>query len=807
MRRPLAYAAVVLITGILYGIGQGIIFLALGLILVALGPFIHFYSHHKPTKGLAPKWLFFIFLFTLLISIIHSSKWVRMDQTILSQVADGETITIHGQVQSVQETENSTKIILSQVTTDLLTGTLHVDQLLVYPESSTQGSWQIGSYVQAKGQVAFFSKARNPGNFDQESFYHSRGILFSLRRTVLIQETKPRGFSIHRSLFALRTKLNQVYHSNLPGEEAGLISAMSLGDKNDLSEEAKLLFQMAGIIHLLSVSGTHISALSSNSYRFLKGRGVGLFQSAFLSGLLALLYGDLCGNSVSTIRAVGMFLLLLFGDVRGRTYDTLSGLALLAILLLFQNPLSILDPSFQFSFGAVLVVVLIQRPVQKKYISFCRDRYDRIYRRKADSHFALSLKEHVVNSIIGAVLIQFGTLPLVAFFFYEVPSYVFLLNLLVLPLFPALLITALSGALVNLWLPLPILFGPIHFILYFYEFMADLSLKLPGGQVIVGKPWKIVILFFYVFLLAIIHLPKWRIRERYRWLLLPCLIFLIIHPKWSGSYIDALDVGQGEGIFIHTRQGENLMVDGGSSDVSKVGTYRILPYLKSTGIPSLDYWIVTHGDLDHLSGMEEVIQSGYQVKHMVLAKGMKEDEKKTELLQLAKTYDIQVLYTEPGDVLHLEGNRSLAFPKKNPTELVFLFPGREMTSVEDGNQACQSFLLRDGDFRGVFTGDLDQEGEERILSSGFLPRTGVDFLSAGHHGSRTSTCDKWLDELHPKMVEISAGMNNSYGHPSKETIQRLEDRRIPYYVTMDTGMQRYTYRKGRAQVEVFCYTK
>ena len=132
MRRPLAYAAVVLITGILYGIGQGIIFLALGLILVALGPFIHFYSHHKTTKGLAPKWLFFIFLFTLLISIIHSSKWVRMDQTILSQVADGETITIHGQVQSVQETENSTKIILSQVTTDLLTGTLHLDQLLVY---------------------------------------------------------------------------------------------------------------------------------------------------------------------------------------------------------------------------------------------------------------------------------------------------------------------------------------------------------------------------------------------------------------------------------------------------------------------------------------------------------------------------------------------------------------------------------------------------------------------------------------------------------------------------------------------------
>lgn len=100
--------------------------------------------------------------------------------------------------------------------------------------------------------------------------------------------------------------------------------------------------------------------------------------------------------------------------------------------------------------------------------------------------------------------------------------------------------------------------------------------------------------------------------------------------------INVLDVGQGDGIFIQTEEGEHFFVDGGSSDVKQVGAYRILPFLKAKGIASVKGWMVSHADQDHISGLVELLEEGYPIEYLIVADGMVRDEASKELLHMAK---------------------------------------------------------------------------------------------------------------------------------------------------------------------------
>lgn len=680
--------------------------------------------------------------------------------------------------------------------------------------------WRPGCHVRLTGQISALEPARNPGNFNARSYYEARGILCAVKNADLISSVKGRNpVDRFRSfLYVLRSRMTETYTRALPGEEGGLLASMTLGSREELSEEARGLFQKAGLIHLMAVSGTHIQVVASRLYKKLKKKGVGLFLSGLLAGLAALFYGALCGNSLSTDRAVGMFLLLVLGDILGRAYDTLTGLGLLAVLLLLRQPAAIEDTGFIFSFSAVLVMVLFQNPLARAYQSFCKNRYERKYRRKVGERFLLSLPEQAALRFLSALGFQLATLPLMAYLFYEIPVYVFLLNLLVLPLFPLLLILGLAGGLILSLLPLDFLLWPCHLILYLYEWTADLSQRMPGGRLIVGKPALALISLYYLILMALTHSIQRKI-DPPRVLALLALSFLLIARLPEPCHVDMLDVGQGDGILIHDRKGGNLMVDGGSSDVNKVGTYRILPYLKEEGIRSLDSWVISHTDNDHISGMKEVIESGYPLGQIIIAKGMPRDESWEEIAELAEAHEIPVREVSPGDCLVMGDSRlTFLYPegesvdecggdssKKAAGEASKKTSGgsskklsgdssKESSEDADKNALCLSFWLETGDACGIFTGDLPMESENEIMETEFfsdlIRDRNLTFIKIGHHGSATSSAEDWLDALNPETALISAGQNNRYGHPSKETIERLDDRNIPWHLTSQEGMIR-----------------
>ena len=85
--------------------------------------------------------------------------------------------------------------------------------------------------------------------------------------------------------------------------------------------------------------------------------------------------------------------------------------------------------------------------------------------------------------------------------------------------------------------------------------------------------------------------------------------------------LTVLDVGQGDGIYLHTDSGYDIFIDGGSTNEQSVGKYRILPYLKSNGVNEIDYWFVSHTDLDHISGLLEIFDEGYRIRNLVLFRG------------------------------------------------------------------------------------------------------------------------------------------------------------------------------------------
>ena len=236
-----------------------------------------------------------------------------------------------------------------------------------------------------------------------------------------------------------------------------------------------------------------------------------------------------------------------------------------------------------------------------------------------------------------------------------------------------------------------------------------------------------------------------------------------------------LDVGQGDGIFWQTEDGKTFLCDAGSSSVSQVGKYRILPFLKCRGIGKLDYLFLTHMDEDHINGAVELLeaQGEIDVACLVLPALEERDETYGQIERLAERRKIPVLKFQEGmkmgaDVWNIE---CLA-PRK----------GADGT---DKNRDSLVLAVQYGSFRALLTGDVEKEGEEYLEESGRAGKISV--LKVAHHGSKNSTSKELLEQIRPTVSVISCGRDNSYGHPSKELLERLEDVRTVVYETEKSG--------------------
>ncbi len=719
-------------------------------------------------------------------------------------------------------------------------------------------TFKIGNRIRVSGSLESFQLPRNPGQFNERFYYRSRQYYYKFfgEEIVILDASVWKILEILRDL---RKKLVSVYDAHLVSKEAGVIKAMVLGEKSGLLEEIKTLYQQNGIGHLMAISGLHISLFGRGFYRILEKLGSPKKVSSVLAISVMWLYGLMTGFSISANRAVVMLMLSFAAGIVGRTYDMATALSVSGCIILIQKPMLCFDCGFLLSFGSIIGIGFFY-PLLENVAELKKTKKQKGTVKKT----TIDLIQHVIiNKIVNPILksllaslsVQFVTLPIILYFYFEIPVYGVFLNILVIPFMSILLSLSILGGVAGLLFPkipfLPRFFlGSVHMILNFYEICGETFGSLPYSQVIVGKPqiWQIILYYGVLacigaILFIMVHRENkigiflygkkeneksfgdfWFIRKNISdksdyilqklwiawkkssgwWkcgicLLLLCSAAFLLIPadKWSTKELEMtfLDVGQGDCIFLKNGNGMTCLIDGGSTDEKSVGTYRIMPFLKSKGVGSLDYVIVTHTDSDHINGIVELLEKnkegGIKINYLVLPKTTLIEENYEKLINLAEKNKIPIIYIKEGDSFR-EGN----------LEMICLHPAPDFVP-ENVNSYSTLLQVEYGGFKALLTGDLEGNGEEVLLERGKLED--IFLLKVAHHGSKNSTSEKFLEKVNPELAIISYGENNSYGHPHAQTLERLKSVRSKIMSTADHGG--ITIEIDKERVKVYGYIK
>ncbi len=653
----------------------------------------------------------------------------------------------------------------------IITGKEHKDEnLIVYIKVPDKGySLQlymadsdneplIGTVIKVRGKTFAFPAATNYGEFDSRKYYRTLKIAYRITDAKVL-ETAGKEDSLKEFLYRERERFGKKLDAFFSKEDAGIMKAVLLGDKGGLSADIKDLYKRGGIIHILSVSGLHISLIGMALYKLLRKGSLWVLPSAIISMIIMFLYGIMCGMGTSAFRAIVMFVIKLAADVIGRSYDMLSAMSLSGIMLILDQPLYITHSGFLMSYGAIIAIGYVLPA------------------------FPEVIRQGKLKIVSGSLAISLATFPVYINTYYTFPVYSMVLNLLVLPLVALLM---LSGFLVILLGSISLSLGfilsmPAHVILIWYRFCCNISGSIPGNTWYVGHANVVQTIAYLIFLVLFCVIGMYNREgeksrserlERMRVLLLGLGIVIASFRLTPELKITILDVGQGDGIVIESKEG-NYLVDGGSTSKKNVGKYQIIPYLSYEGIGSLDAVIVTHEDEDHVSGiiemMEEMAKSGgaIRIKNLILpdiSESSKGDNYK-KLERYAGLLDIPVSYIGRGSVI---SNKNLYIKCLGPVPKM---------STDEPNAYSTVLYLECDLFKGILTGDVDGEGQENLRS--FLAGSSskyrdITFLKVSHHGSRFTTDSSFLSIVKPKIAGISCGKDNRYGHPHKEVLDRLK---------------------------------
>ncbi len=706
-------------------------------------------------------------------------------------LSQGEEITIQGQISGKEEKKQQFIYDLTNVRV-IADGKAYPSfGILMY---SSDGQYRPGNRLKAVGRYEPFQTSRNEGNFNEKQFRQSRKweFRFYAEKEYLLSAKENRYAA---ALEELRQNMREVFIRSMQAEDAGIMTTLTLGDKTQMDQEVKELYQKAGISHILAISGLHVSLLGMGLLGFLQKLGCPQKLAALSALWVVYSFGQFSGMEVSAGRAVGMFALLMTAHLAGCSYDSLTALAFTAMVQLWENPFLLEYAGFLFSYGAVLGVSLVYQVFRNASGSTKKEK------KKSNEICAVLRRVSCKGKdmFLASLCIQLTTLPFLFYFYYEAPCYSALVNCCILPFVGILLFFGLAGGIFGCFLPWlgTLLLKPAGWILVVNQSVCRWCLSLPGSIFLAGKPTPEQIVIYYG-IIAVFLLLAWRRKER-RWFLGfgIALICLTLHVESAQFEIVVLDVGQGEGTLIQTETGDSFFLDGGSSDIKGVGTYRILPFLKCRGIRSIKGWIVSHADSDHVSGLKELLQEGYPVECLILARGMVQDEAMEELLGLAQAAGCQIQYVSPGMKF---GSKDTVFtvlapecqswePETDRADLTCESGGKQ-SSGTDRNAASLAVAVEHQGFTGIFTGDMGEEQERKLLEQGIFKRYGIskaDFYKAAHHGSNGSNCQEFLTSLSPRITVISCGARNSYGHPGKETLRRLKESGSTIFYTMEQG--------------------
>lgn len=564
-------------------------------------------------------------------------------------------------------------------------------------------------------------------------------------------------------VFALGETLRSQLRRALGPEDSALLEGMLLGGSRGIPAERLRLFTRCGLSHLLSVSGSHVAlllGLFAGGAAFLPlPRKMGALLVAFL----LVSYGILCGLRASVCRALLLGLGALWGRVHRKRASSTAFLGLGLLLLPAWHPWWVWDPGFQLSFAAAGGLLLLRRPVEEK--------------------LAVWLPLPLARGLSVPLGAQILGLPFLVHHFHMLSLVSLLANVLLVPLLSLCLAFGAAGAMMSaLGLSFPgrlLLVGAGQLLgisLWGGEWLSN----LPGTHWVSGQVPLWVWPLYLLLVLALLE-QGWFRPERPRLRragimatgLALCLLLLAHHfrPRTFSAYF--LDVGQGDCAVVVTPERQVFVFDtGGLSGHFDPGEKILVPFLRYLGTDQVDAVFLSHGHHDHAGGLAGLLRwMPVAAIYLPLENPSKDVEKALHLVQRKNTSKI---------VYKMQTNQKIG-KKKSIIKIVEAPKLEEKGGTGNENSAIVRMSCDGHSF--LFTGDAPAEVEELAAQRPIQS----DVLKVSHHGSRTSSSEVFLETVRPRLAVISSGRRNSFGHPHRETIEKLETHRIPLVRTDQVG--------------------
>lgn len=721
--------------------------------------FVCVFAHRKSRYGL-PVFLFVAGMFAGVFRMgAEQTVFSREEEFFREEYEDG--VVLQGTVQSVKEKDGTLEVVLKNCETEDADGETLRSVLCYLNEDSEFPA--VGEKIRVFGEGKAADPARNPGVFDHQLYCRAKGI----SGIIYADGYTGMGGKLHivsDSLFRIRRQLSGRLKLIALPEDAGILSAVLLGEKEDLDSAVYELYRKNGISHLLAISGLHISIVGLGIWKLFRKGGAGFWISGIFAGGFLIAYGMMVGSGPSVVRAVSMAGLSFLAAAAGRTYDLPTAMCIPALGLLLTHPYLLTQASFQLSFLAVISLVYPGR----------------LFSARGETFFTNEKFSAAASTFFVSLSLQMVTAPVVCWHSFGIPVYGVFLNLLVIPLMTYVVLSGFIGLGMS-FLSVSAggaMLGGAHYILKLYEVVCNGIGKLLGAELVLGQPevWKIGCYYGLVVSGAIIYERGMKIAEKScdkfqekkhrliflcaAWLL---AFFFLIPSRPAGLSVTFLDVGQGDGIVLRCAS-RTILVDCGSSQQKSVGEKVLVPYLRSQGVTYVDFAVMTHGDQDHINGIRYLLEhpeSGIRLGGLMMPKAGN-DEIYGKMAELAKEQEIPVYYAAAGDRIENIAGKGMYMECLSPD-------GEEEFS--DRNEESLVFRVTYDRFSMMLMGDLETGGEENLVGAGVL--SPVTVLKAGHHGSATSSGESFLEKLSPEITVLSYGRKNRYGHPAKEVKERL----------------------------------
>lgn len=721
-------------------------------------------------------------------------------------------------------------------------------------EQLTASQLKRGNNVRVGGEIKLPGAAGNFGAFNYRDYLIKQGVYWQLNakglNSVAAIENEKVDLRI-RGLQALddfRAMIGALMDRMYPNGDAGYMKGLVVGIRSDLNPEQFDDFARLGLTHVLAISGLHVGVIVFILLQI--GRWMRLTRERTLDMTIVCmpLYMMITGASPSAVRACLMAMLALWLARRYALKDGLHLLSAAALFMLIWNPSLIEDVSFQLSFivttGLILFVPTVTEslPFRWKWLR---------------GAVAVTLTAQVVS------------FPLTAYYFHSVhllslPANFFLVPFISFIVMPLGMASIAMGAL---WLPLGIIpaklatlgnqltFTIVEWLSQFIELRTIwpqpsllwvmIAFLLMGAGIVLLKrkiaekkdrDWWISMsdvgsLDLGNHTAPLVFVPSLSENDR-RISLMYKLTLTLISLSWlvwgyqpefldrSGT-VSFINVGQGDCILIRTGEGKHILIDAGGtinfrkpgeewrerSDPYEVGRKLLVPLLLKRGVRELDALVLSHLDADHIGGAQAVIDQ-IPVRALLINGTVKDSPVSNDLFQLALDKNI------PFFSVHA----SMKWKVDSTTELSVLYPGANLTGQDNGivveedqNEISIVLLVSLYERTFLLPGDLELKGEQAIveaqIKAGSTAQRDINVLKAGHHGSKTSTTQAWVNYWQPLETVISVGLNNVYRHPHPTVMQRLSalgstilrtdlDGEIQYRIFSDGTMERRSLYSG-----------